>query len=145
MTEEERDTLIDWVESVKESIKQINDNINAVKFQERGDATAVDFAVSGLTTDGAWHDLDLSKIIQDNTRAVLIAVSLKDDAAGSAISFRKNGNVNAFSMSTVTTQVANVEINADIIVACDGNKKIEYKASNLTFTTINIVVNGWLR
>lgn len=110
---------------------------------DRGDPASVDVAVGSLTTDGSWHDLDLSSIVPAGASFVVLYVELKDDAASSSILFRKNGNSNAMNVGAITTQVANILTRGDIIVACDSNRVIEYLTSNLTFDTINITVKGW--
>ena len=113
------------------------------RFYGRGDIAAVDFSLSSLTTDGAYHNLDLSLIIPNGTVAVLLRVALVDDAAGSYILFRKKGDANAHRAMVVRSQVANVWTDADGIMPIGESKKLEYKASNLTFSDMLIVVKGW--
>lgn len=112
-------------------------------YHDRGDPASVDFQVGDLVTDGTWRDLDLSSIVPVGATAVSLKVALQDDAVNSAVLFRKNGNSNIFTSPAIDTQVANVTIRSNLIVSCDTNRIIEYNASNLTFTTINITVLGW--
>lgn len=113
-------------------------------FLSGGDNSAYDFTLSDLTTDGTWVDLDLSGIVTKGTKQVHLSVLVKDDAAGSEILFRKNGNVNAYSVGGAVTQVANVANYGDVWVECDVDRVIEYKATNTTFTNIDITVLDWL-
>ncbi len=117
--------------------------VNSDMFYNRGDPSAYDFTVTSFTTDGTWRDLDLSAIVPTGAKAVLLLVSVKDDIVNAAIGFRRNGNSNTIAASTILVQVANYINTQDIIVACDANRIIEYQASAVTFTNINVAVLGW--
>jgi len=113
-------------------------------FVDRGDPASVDFATGDLTTDETFRDLDLSSIINDSgAKLVLMHLFIQDDAAGSRIMFRKKGNSNQLSRSNIRTQVADIPNDFDIIVACDTNQVVQYKATNVAFTFITITVKGW--
>ena len=113
-------------------------------FGDRGDPSSFDYTEADLTTDGGWYDLDLSSIITSSAAtAVALRVTIQDDAAGSYVQFRKNGNSNTTNVSTLRTQVANVSIDGDLIVPLDSNRTIEYRTSNTTFSNIYIAVKGW--
>ena len=112
-------------------------------FEDRGDPAAYDFQIGDLTTDGNWHDLDLSAFVPSGTKAVLLRINLQDDAASSRFRIRKNGNTLAYNSNDFYTQVANVFFGAVAFVPCDQNRIIEYNADNLTWTAINIVILGW--
>ena len=115
-----------------------------IGFQDRGNLTGYDFEVGDLTTDGNWHDLDLSSIIPAGTTAVILRVSIDDDVAGRVIIFRTNGNTDAtYNIHSVKNFNANQVATEDVIVTCDENRVIEYQATNTTITTLNIVVSGW--
>jgi len=68
---------------------------------------------------------------------------VQDDAAGNTFGLRKNGNSNNENATYVTTQVANVIMRGEAIVACDSNRIVEYYASNTTWTAIGLTVRGW--
>jgi len=112
-----------------------------------GDLAAASFILTDLTTDGTWRDLDLSTPLTGfgASRYVLLRVSIQDDAAASTLSFRLNGNSNAINISTIATQVANVVNYADMWVKIDSTRKIEYNASNLTWSAITITVRAFIR
>lgn len=112
-------------------------------YKDRGDPSNVDFTLTDLTTDGAWHDLDLSGIVPPKAKTVKLFVVIRDDAVSSYIQFRKNGNTNVFNRTIVRTQVVNEYNDAEITVSCDSNRIIEYQARNTTFTNISITVKGW--
>ena len=112
------------------------------RFYGRSGIAAV-FSLASLTTDGAYHDLDLSLIIPNGTVAVLLRVSLIDDAVGSYILFRKKGDANVHRVMVVRSQVANIWNDADGIMPIGESKKLQYQTSNLTFSDMLIVVKGW--
>lgn len=124
---------------------EIKDNGDDDGFHDRGNANYYDVLTASLTTNGAWHDLDLSAIIPNNTTAVVLSVLVKDDAVGSTIQFRKNGNTAIYNRSFTVTQVADVYSVATIIVPCDEDGIIEYLATNTTWTEILITVVGWFK
>ena len=112
---------------------------------DRGDAAAADFTEATLTADNAFHDLDLSAIIPAGTPAVLLAVEYTSTSASQSIVFRKKGNTHAINEGELTTQVATKKVAADILVACDANRKIQYLITDpVPPTAINITVRGWL-
>ena len=115
-----------------------------VNLVDRGDPAAVDYAVGDLTTDGDWHDLDLSSIVPDGAVAVKVSVGIEDDAAGSSFSLRKNGNSNTINRFRIITQDAGDIMVGSDIVFCDENRVIEYLATSTTWTTINIAITGWI-
>lgn len=110
---------------------------------DRGNPSAYDFSVGDLTTDGTWRDLDLSAIVSSNTKRVFLSVVVTDDLVARILSFKKKGVTNDFAMSSISTQVANQAIYADLIVGCDTNQVIQYNASNTTWSNISIIVRGW--
>lgn len=112
-------------------------------FEDRGDPADPDFILSGLTTDGTWHDLDCSSVVPAGAVGIVIRATVNDNATNSYLNFRKNGNSNTAAIITVRTQVADVPADGNAIVPCDSNRIIEYQAANTTFTSIAIVIIGW--
>lgn len=118
--------------------------IDSLTYVDRGDPAAVDFAVGVLTTDGNYHDLDLSSIVPAGAKAVHIKCVIEDDVAEEFVTFRENGNSNEYNNLTGYTQVANVLNVINGFVSLDSNRIIEYAATSATWTLINILVRGWL-
>lgn len=119
-------------------------NQTKVGYIDRGDPASVDFDEGDLTTDNTWNDLDLSSIINNSrAKAVVLRLVVEDDAVASIFSVRKNGNSNSVAIPSLRTQVANVATDGMLIVACDTSQVIEYRASNLAWVSIGIVVIGW--
>lgn len=142
-----REEIVNFEESslpiLNDELRRINDDIFNLQFSDRGDVSAVDYDVTDLTTDGSWYDLNLNSTIGADAKFVILTVSVQDDATGSDVLFRKNGNSNSINISKISTQAVDVEISADLIVPVDDNGIIEYKTDNLTYDTINITVKGW--
>jgi hypothetical protein len=110
-------------------------------FHDRGDVSAPD--LTGFTDDGNWHDWDLSSIVPDDAKTVLIQVEMKGDV-GKYMLFRKNGNSNTNNIDAFFPQVSQVVFSKNIIVSCDSNKVIEYLATAASnWGSISIVVRGW--
>jgi len=112
-------------------------------FVDRGDPAAFDRTVADFTVDNSWHDLDLSAIVPAGAVAVVLKLQLKTGLPEKYIYFRKNGNVNNYNVSFLNTQVTNIWVGGDLIVAVDTARKVEYMATAYGWTAINLVVAGW--
>ncbi|MCJ7777741.1 MAG: hypothetical protein MUP16_05450 [Sedimentisphaerales bacterium] len=112
-------------------------------FVDRGDPAAFDFTVVNFTCDNEWHELDLSAIVPAEATAVILKLQLKTAAVAKYIYFRKNGNVNPYNSSFLATQVTNLWVGNDLIIALDTNKKVSYIATAYAWTAINVTVAGW--
>jgi hypothetical protein len=116
---------------------------NYGNFVDRGDPASYDFTTGSFTTNGVWHDLDLSSIVPAGAKAVLLHVYFYDTAAGSTLAVRKNGNSNNISASYFITQVPNISVEFEAICPLDDGRIIEYYGTNKTFSSINFGVKGW--
>jgi hypothetical protein len=112
-------------------------------FIDRGDPAASDFVVGALTTDGAWHDLDISAIVPSNAKAVLIRMSALTTTAQRVITLKKKGNTNSFNGSRMYTQVVSALITGDFVCPIGTDGLLEYLATNAIWSTLSIVVKGW--
>lgn len=112
-------------------------------FIDRGDPAAKDFVIGDLTTDDSLHTLDLSGIVPAGAKAVLLEVLITGEFLGKRILFRKKGNTNLHNVMLIRTQGAHVIIEMMGVVAVDAERKIEYKAHNIVWDAIDIVVCGW--
>ena len=112
-------------------------------FIDRGDDNTWDYDIDDLTTDGAWHDLDLSGIVAEGATAVLLRVAYVNDAIGRAIFFRKDGNVNELNVAEVETHIAETQRIESRTVAVSDARVIEYKTPAAGNPEIDIYVRGW--
>jgi len=113
------------------------------RFYDRGDPAAADWVETDLTTDGSWHDLDLSSIVPEDTICVCLAVEIKYTATEFKLEFRKKGYTNNLTNSISRTQAVNVWNSNDCIVACDEDRFIQYRGSNVATPVIYVTVKGW--
>lgn len=113
------------------------------EYIDRGDPASHDFTIGNFVTNGNWQDLDLSSIIPANVKLVSLFVSVNDDLLGSGIVFRKKGNNSVANVCKVKCLVINADIEFDLVVSPNGDKIIEYLATNTGFTTIYTTVRGW--
>ena len=113
-------------------------------FTDRGDASAPDHTQATLTIDSAWHDWDLSGIVPAGATSVLIRALVSNATAASAIWLRKNGQSNTVNSATLRATAPAQTVVADLVVACDANRVIEYYVGNLgTYDDIDLTVAGW--
>lgn len=110
---------------------------------DRGDPAAYDFTTVDFTTNGAWHDLDLSGVVPAGAKTVCLGMHIADNIPGVDFYLRKNGNANAVNQTWMEILVANAYVHADAIVQIDTDRKIEYWASNTTWSAIFLTVKGW--
>jgi hypothetical protein len=112
-------------------------------FVDRGDPTAVDLNHNSMNRNTQWQDWDISSIVPSGAIAVLLRVDITSTDAGRYLGFRKNGISNFINCSLVFAQVANVRFGADLVVALDANRIIEYIANGTEITSIAIYIRGW--
>lgn len=111
---------------------------------DRGDPSAFDWTHATLTTDGNWHDLDCSSIVPEGARFIVFRVTVEDNIVGAYLQLRKNGNTDVYNAIPVRVPYFDGYGDDQRIVACDVDRVVEYQASNLTFTSIGLVVVGWI-
>lgn len=112
-------------------------------FIDRGDPANMDFATASFTKDWTWRDLDLSAIVPAGAKAVVVRVKGQSTVNWGSFYLRKNGNVNFAVTSGLVCVIANAPFHVHMTVAIDANRKIEYIAENVTWTTLDLVVMGW--
>lgn len=141
------DSIVNIVRALEKYMEQVYTAVNSKDaYRDRGDPASYDWTQADLTTDGAWHDLDLSSVVTSNAEvvAVLLAVEVSDNDADLHINFRQNGNSNSINVGTVVTRKASTTEHTDLIVGITSGV-IEYKADSHSWNTINIAVKGWWR
>lgn len=114
-------------------------------FHDRGDPASSDFTLVNFITDGAWHSLNLFDVVPVGAKTAALHILVRDDAVGSDLYIRKKGNTNIANVGRILTQSININIAGDIIIACDADRVIEYLATDTTWSTINVTIEGWWR
>lgn len=115
-----------------------------LEYVDSGDPSGYDIALGSLTTDGTWNELDLSAAVPAGATVIHIMLNVQAQTAGAYFLVRKAGNSNARNLDGFTCPGAGSSYYTSVIVACDGDRKIEYMASNVTWDMISGVVRGWL-
>lgn len=112
-------------------------------FVDRGDPAAYDFELNYFVRNAQWHLLDLSGIVPENAKAVLLLAYSKATVINNDFMVRMHGNVNLYSRSQLRTFVADVAIFQDWVVNLDTDRKIDYKLDIGNWTAAGITVKGW--
>ena len=113
------------------------------QFFDRGDPSVFDYSLTDFTTDGNWHDLDLSALVPYGPSSVLLVSYIKDDLFGTNIAFRTKSNANEVNISSAAILVANIFFLDFHIITCNANPIIQYKCTNTTWTDLYLAVRGW--
>lgn len=115
----------------------------ACYYVDRGDSITFDFATDKFTRDNAWHDLDLSSIVPENTQAVNLFLLIKSTAANKTFMLRRRGYTGWGSVFQAHTQVANISYSTACVLAVDSDRKIQYKVKDTTVSIIELTIRGW--
>ncbi|MBA7494631.1 hypothetical protein ES702_05208 [subsurface metagenome] len=110
------------------------------------EASSLDFYKEQLTNDTNWNDINLSSILPAGTIAADIYLYCLDNAAGSNISLRQNGQTGDYQIRFVCTSVSVKPAYFNGLIAVDGDRKIEIKCNPkpTDWSIININVVGWI-
>jgi len=117
--------------------------VGRLKYVDRGDPDGFDWTQTSFTQDSTWRDLDLSSIVDEGTVLVLFRCLVRHSNVSKTFGLRKNGNSNDYSRVRPITQVANTPIEYNLIIECDGDRKVEYNAEANSWSNIDLVVMGW--
>lgn len=110
---------------------------------DAGDYFSNDFILTDLTVDGAYHELDISGIVGEGTKACCIRVIAAADQVQQIIRFRKGGLVRPEQKCEIRTQVADIQINVHFVLGVSEDRKIEYQVLGGTWAVTNIKIRGW--
>ena len=103
-----------------------------------------DFVLVDFTTDGTWkvNGLDFNGLIPKGAYAVMILLTLEDNAPNSGLQIRQN-STNAMNIVCSKTNTANIICTKKEIIAIDSDLLLDYKGDNLAFTSIELTVLGY--
>lgn len=113
-------------------------------YVDRGDPASHDWTKTTLTADGLWHDLDCSTIVPSGAKVIVFNISLYDDTTNGYLYMRKKGNSNNKNMSNASQNISNEHAYAQVIVACDSDRKVEYRLASKTWGLIYLTIAGWI-
>lgn len=112
-------------------------------FVHRGDPIAPDFDIGDFIQDRNWHSLNLSGIVPAGAKAVAIGVDLVCLQVNKHLNLRRAGQTFGVNISFTTIQVSSQGFTADVIVAVDENRCIEYMTGVADWTVITLWIKGW--
>lgn len=112
-------------------------------FVDRGDPAAADQTIATLTFDNLWHDWDMSAVVPEGAKLVLLRTLLKSGVINKRIQFRTKGSVNWPNLTVPRVQVANINFERDCQIAVNSDRVVEYKASVAPWTFCTITIAGW--
>jgi hypothetical protein len=113
-------------------------------FVGRGDPTTKDFAIGDLGAQGSFNDLDLSSIVPEGAKAVLLYVEFNNSTTGKTVQLRKNGQTNGINVWYKETLFAGGSMFDEAVVELDSNRYIEtFYGGGGVWNTFYISVRGW--
>jgi len=115
------------------------------KWTDRGNVASADFIKTDLTTDGAWHSLDLSSIIPVGAKLVMLRTNIIALATIGVMKIRTNGNANAFNIDVSGMETDGFPKWDTLWVVPDASGIIEYWCTNVSYITITVTVGGWFK
>ncbi len=98
--------------------------------------------IGDFTADGAWHELDLSDVIDQHAKAAEIRIKASATAINKTIRLRPHGTTSTWHTCILNTQIANVLINSTVAIGVDLDGKIDYEIDP-AFTLLGFIVRGW--
>ena len=116
---------------------------NGLTWVDRGDYNGYDYQVGDFTTDGAWHNLDLSGEIPVGAQLAVIRVKINDDVVGNTVKIGPVGYTNGYNIRRQNIQIAGQDIEFEGLITLNSARQIEYWANSTTWTTIDLIVKGW--
>lgn len=114
-----------------------------LSYIDRGELAVGDFAVGDFTIDGAWHNLDLSGIIDIGTVLVVARLYITAALAKKRVRFMSADFVNDANRSQSSTQVDNTDYIVDILIRPNADGVIKYKFDAGVWTTADLIIRGW--
>jgi len=117
--------------------------VDSKGFVARGDATGLDFDVGDFSNDGDYHDFDFSGIVDTGAKAVVVFLSIEDDASTEYFSVRQKGNTGHYPRYICYLE-ANLRSSLTWTIPLDVDGKAEYRIrSGATLGTLDVMVIGW--
>jgi len=113
-------------------------------FVDRGDYNGSDFNETVITQDSSWHALDLSSIVPEGARGVLVHLKTNSTFVGIYTRFRATGQINSTFRCANRQQVSNIVTSNYLLLGVDANRSVDYYISLPGYSAWNLTVRGWL-
>ncbi len=113
-------------------------------YVDAGDKAGNDYVLARLTTDGAWHKLQLVPAFWPlDAELVHFLVKLRVTAGIGNFRMRTEDNVNAVNVAQAKTQAPGRELDTDFLCAPGPTGQIEYSANVAAWTLLTVIIRGW--
>lgn len=112
-------------------------------FHDRGPHDSFDYSLGDLTVDNAFHELDLSSIVPDGAKGIVLHLKASSTDITKLARMRRAGDPETLTRCVIRPQVANIEITVHVIIPVDSTRKIDYMLRADGWVTFIITVKGW--
>lgn len=112
-------------------------------FEHRADIADYDWDVTDFPNAGQWYDLDLTSIVPEHTKAVLLRGVMRSTTTGKYFILRRKGYTQGKVSSYIDVSVANTFERGEMVVGVGPDRIIQGQRNNVNVDTIFAVVKGW--
>lgn len=117
--------------------------LGAGGYIDRGDAQSWDWTLTDFSVENTWTDLDCASKVPAGASHIALRLLLTSDDLPARIDLRENGLSYEVTLSRCSVHVAAVQSCFFLVVACDADRKIEYKRNIASWTNLNVHILGW--
>jgi len=110
---------------------------------DRGYTEDPDFELGDFTLDGTWYDLDLSEIVPEGAKFVLLSALGIATTNNAYVFYAKPPGIGNANLGTLIIPTA-IEFNVvDLWVPLDDDRKISYAGANTTWLACTAIIRAW--
>jgi len=112
-------------------------------YEARPDYTEFDWTIADFPNRRTWYDVDLSGIVPEHAKAVVLHAFITSDHIGTNLFIRPKGYTAYEIRSCLSTQAAGIVMQGDIIASIGEQRMIQVHHAWFALTVLNLVVKGW--
>jgi hypothetical protein len=134
--------------ALKQLVQELNQHLFTLSqrpvpyYTHLPNAAHYDFILTDFITDNQWHALELSSILPTQAKLAHIFSVINDDAT-SFIAIQAYDEQDEYNRFANRISVADIPSYAEGILDVSNSKRLRYRASNTTFTTIGLKIRGY--
>ena len=110
---------------------------------DRGSTPHYDFYRDDFTIDGSFHELDLSEIVPEGAKSVLISVQGTASTDNAFAFFAKPPGTGNENIGTLILPTRLELIVVNISVALSDDRKISYRIDSTTWYNLQLIIRAW--
>lgn len=114
-----------------------------LRYVDRGDPASKDFQTGDFIKDALWHDLDVSGILPAGVELAFIRFTGNAGGTASTFMLRPKGMVNSKNIVGFISPKENQGWTADSQIRLPSDRILQYWASSITWTQLDILFSGW--